>query len=233
MVGLPWNYFGGSGTVGNRYLLTVFPAFLFSLNKQPSPGTLTVSFAASLVFTGCILFTPLLSSHRNAFHQQFSVFRMLPIENTLLSDLPVAGSFRGRRVAFDNPSNYFVYFMDDNTYYKEGHEGLYGFWVKGGKSAEFVMRAFQPSEILTIKAWSLNPRNRVRVQVGRKSLEISMENRFNEKEIALPASFPYDRDGTGSTYLFNVKITSESGAFATVGGYPERYLGAFIRIEVR
>ena len=232
MVGLPWNYFGGSGTVGNRYLLTVFPAFLFSLSKQPSQRLMVGAFGVSLLFTGCILFTPLLSSHSNAFHQQFSVFRLPPVEKTLLSDIPIAGSFRGRRVAFDNPSNYFVYFMDNNTYYKEGYEGLYGFWVKGEKKAEFILRAFQPPHKLVVRAWSLSRNNKVIVEVDGKSAEINMANGANVQEIALGSPFPYDRDGTGSTYLYNVKITSRSGAFATIGGYPERYLGAFVRLEI-
>ena len=233
MVGLPWNYFGGSGTVGNRYLLTVFPAFLFSVSRQPSSRMLAGAFGISLLFTSCVLFTPLLSSHQNAFHQQFSIFRLLPIEKTLLSDLPAVGSFRARRVAFDNPSNYFIYFMDDNTYYREGHEGLYGFWVKGGKSAEFILRAFQPPQSLKVRGWSLNPKNKLQIKIGRNTTEIPIEKGYNESEIALPAPFPYDRDGTGSTYLFNIAIRSESGAVATVGDYGERYLGAFIRLEVR
>ncbi|MGH9858060.1 MAG: hypothetical protein ACRD4B_09475, partial [Acidobacteriota bacterium] len=233
MVGLPWNYFGGSGTVGNRYLLTVFPAFLFAINKEPSPRVLGIAFLASTLFTSSILFTPLLSSHRNAFHQQFSLFRLLPLENTLLSDLPVVAGFRGRRVGFDTPPNYFIYFMDDNTYYKEGYESVYGFWVKGGKSAEFVLRTFSPVQLLKIQARTLNRANKVKITVGKQDMEVSFNHLgFDERQIALPPGFPYDRDGTGSTYLYNVKITNDSGKIAEIGGYRERYLGTFIRLEV-
>ena len=234
MVGLPWNYFGGSGTVGNRYVLSVFPAFLFSLNKEPSRRLMMVACFLSILFTGAILFTPILSSHRNAFHQQFSIFRLLPVENTLLSDLPVVASFRARRVAYDNPANYFTYFMDDHTYYKEAFEGTHGFWVKGGKPAEFVLRVFKPVKTLRIQAWSLAPSNKVTVHVNGKSASFQFnQTGRQEKEIALPDSFPYDRDGTGATYLFNVRVSSDSGALATISGYEERYLGAFIRLDVQ
>jgi hypothetical protein len=234
MVGLPWNYFGGSGTVGNRYVLSVFPAFLFSLNKEPSRRLMVFAFLVSALFTGALLFSPILSSHRNAFHQQFSIFRLLPVENSLLSDLPLVASFRARRVAFDNPSNYFTYFMDDHTYYKEGFEGATGFWVKGGKSAEFVLRVFRPEKTLRVQAWSLIPSNKVTVHVNGKGTEFFFNQTGRQtKEIALPDSFPYDRDGTGATYLFNVRIKSESGTLATIGGYEERYLGAFIRLDVQ
>ncbi len=234
MVGLPWNYFGGSGTVGNRYVLSVFPAFLFCINKEPSRRLMVAACCLSILFTGVILFSPILSSHRNAFHQQFSIFRWLPVENTLLSDLPVVASFRARRVAYDNPSDYFTYFMDDHTYYKEAFEGTHGFWVKGGKSAEFVLRVFEPRKTLRIKAWSLTPSNKVTVHVdGESDSFLFNQTGGQEMEIALPGSFPYDRDGTGATYLFNVKIKSDLGALATIGCYEERYLGAFIRLDVQ
>jgi hypothetical protein len=233
MVGLPWNYFGGSGTVGNRYLFTVFPAFLFALNKEPSRKTLAFAFLCSTIFTSGILLSPIFSSHRNAFHQQFSLFRLLPAEKTLLSDLPNVGGFTARRVGFDQPPNYFVYFLDSNTYYRERFQEMNGFWVKGGKSTEFILRTFEPHKKLIIKALSLTHTNRVTISLDSKDAELSFgQSLADETEIALPAPFPYDRDGTGQTFLFSLKITSESGDISETGGYPERFLGAFIRLEV-
>jgi len=233
MVGLPWNYFGGSGTIGNRYLLTVFPVFLFALMKEPSRRLLLFSFLGSSLFTGAILFSPLLSSHRNALHQQFSLFRLLPVEDSLLSDLPVNASFRARRVAFDEPATYFVYYLDDNTYYKEAFQGVSGFWVKGAKPAEFVLRTFQPNQKLKARITSLSPKNRVRISAGGKTVLIEFsEPGSQEREIPLPNAFPYDRDGTGPTYLYNIEVESEKSIISTIDGYPERPLGAFVRLDV-
>jgi hypothetical protein len=233
MVGLPWNYFGGSGTIGNRYVFTIFPAFLFSINKEPSRPVLLGGYLASSIFTSLLLFTPLLSSQQNAFHQQFSLFRILPVEQTLLNDLPLPGTFSGRRVGFDDPPNYFLYFLDNNTYYKERFQNLTGFWVKGGKTTEVILRAFQPSQKLKITAWSLNPSNRVRIDVGRKgSVLVFSKQGPVENEIDLPAPFPYDRDGTGATFLYDVRITSDSGKLDAIGSSLERYLGTFIRLDV-
>jgi hypothetical protein len=48
----------------------------------------------------------------------------------------------------------------------------------------------------------------------------------------LPAPLPYDRDGKGATYLYRIRIHSDSGAITTAGNSGERYLGAFVRIEL-
>ena len=51
-------------------------------------------------------------------------------------------------------------------------------------------------------------------------------------QVALPAPLPYDRDGTGQTFLYHVRITSESGAIGKAGTTEERNLGAFVRLEL-
>jgi hypothetical protein len=233
MIGLPWNYFGGSGTIGNRYLLSVFPVFLFAIMSEPSRRLMLISFLASITFTGAILFSPLFSSHRNAFHQQFSLFRWLPVEDSLLSDLPVNASFRATRIAFTDPATYFVYFLDDNTNYKESYQGVKGFWIKGEKKAEFVLRTFQPNQRLKATITSSAPNNVVRVGAGGKTIEFDFrEPGTQQKEIPLPAAFPYDRDGTGATYLYNLTVQSTGGSIQTIDGYPERYLGAFVKLDV-
>jgi len=233
LIGLPWNYFGGSGTIGNRYLLSVFPVFLFAIMSEPPKRLMLVSFFASAAFTGAILFSPLLSSHRNAFHQQYSLFRFLPVEDSLLADLPVNASFHATRVAFTDPATYFVYFLDENTFYLESYDGAYGFWIKGGQRAEFVVRTFKPNQKITATITSLAAKNVIHVQSGDNQTMFEFhKSGTQQKEIPLPAPFPYDRDGTGATYLYNFKIEPVNGAITTLSGFPERYLGAFIKLDV-
>lgn len=233
MVGIPWNYFGGSGTIGNRYLMNAFPIFLYCIQKEPSRKILFAGIVASLFFTGCFLFTPVISSFDNALHQKQSVFRTLPLERTLLSDLPINTNLRARRIAFDETPNYFVYFMDDNTYYKEAFDHYYGFWVKGERETEIVLRTFQRVSQLLVRVKSLKPGNRVTIDVNGKSTEILCKDPvFYVGNLSLPAPMPYDRDGTGATYLYDIKIRSVAGTITTLDSPEERYLGAFIRLEL-
>lgn len=230
MVGIPWNYFGGSGTIGNRYLLNSFPILAFVLAQEPSRKWIAAGFMASLAFTSPFLFTPVKSSFDNAFHQRHSLFLDLPIERTLLADLPINTNELARRVAFDQNPTYLLYFMDNNTFFKEAYNHQYGFWVKGEKNAEVIIRSFQPVSRLKVMVQSIKRGNKVVVDTGARSATISLEKpEFYVGEVELPAPLPYDRDNTGKTYLYHVSISAESGQISRIGG-PERYLGAFVRL---
>jgi len=233
MIGLPWNYFGGSGTIGNRYLLNAFPVLLFAIAEQPSRRLLAASIALSLVFPSAFLFSPVFSSFDVAFHQKRSLLHVLPAEKTLLVDLPTNNSLRARRVFFDKPANYFAYFLDDNTYYGEDFEQYSGFWVKGERTAELILRAIQPVTRMKVRARSMAPLNEVTLTVNGRASQIRLSDSvFHEMEVSMPGPFPYDRDGTGTSYLYDIKINSSSGKIATVDSAGERYLGVFIRLEL-
>lgn len=233
MVGIPWNYFGGSGTIGNRYLINAFPVFLYVLQEQPSKRWFAFGFLCSLLFSAGLLYTPVLSSFDNAFHQKRSPFTALPVEKTLLSDLPINTNLLARRVAFEEPATYFLYFLDDNTYYRETLDHKIGFWVKGGREAQLILRAFQPLTKVRAMVKSLSIPNEVTLTINSETRKINMkEPAFYEGEIPLSGAFPYDRDGTGATYLYHVRIRSSSGAIQADAAGLERYLGAFVRFEL-
>jgi hypothetical protein len=234
MIGIPWNYFGGSGTIGNRYLLSVFPVFLFAFRREPSFKTLFAASAFSLLFSASFLVTPVYSSVDVDFHQKQSVFRLLPVEKSLLGDLPSCCGALARRVAFDRPSTYFVYFVDDNTHYSELLKGYSGFWIKGEKTCEFVLRTFYPTaRTMTLHLKSIRPNNKIEITVDGKTRIASLKDPgFYTVEIPLGAPFPYDRDGRGPTYLYDVKIHPESGVITNLNWPGDRYLGVFVRIDV-
>jgi len=233
MLGLPWNYFGGSGTIGNRYLMNAFPVFLFALQNEPPRKVLAGGLMISLLLISVFLATPVRSSFDVAFHQKRGLLRLLPLEQSLLGDLPINNNPSARRVYFDQPANYFVYFIDDNTYYKETWNQVSGFWVKGERTAEFVLRAFRPAKKITMRLKSLVANHRISISVNGKDSSVHLkEPVFYEAELILPEPFPYDRDNTGATYLYHFKIRSPSGVITRENTTEERYLGAFLRLEL-
>lgn len=233
MVGIPWNYFGGSGTIGNRYLLNAFPVLLYVLQQEPSRKWMAGGLISALVYSSVFLTTPIFSSFDNSFHQRNYLFRLLPVEMTLLADLPFNTNRRAVRVAFEQPAAYFLYFVDNNTYFQESFDHRLGFWVQGERTAEIIMRSFEPVSKMRLKIKSLEPDNVVTVKTGNESVEIQLkEPSFYEGEIRLPKPLPYDRDNKGVTYLYDIKLHSKSGIISTQGSSGERFLGAFIRIEL-
>ena len=58
--------------------------------------------------------------------------------------------FTGDATRHADPDAYFLYFMDDGTWGKEEWGGRPGFWLRGGASAEVVVRAFDLAPLETI-----------------------------------------------------------------------------------
>ena len=233
MLGLPWNYFGGSGTLGNRYLLNAFPVLLFAINSEPENKTLAAGTCFSVLFCAVFLFTPSFSSFRNAYHQENSIlFRALPVEKTLIGDVPITAANRARRITFDDPASFFVYFLDDQTYYKEFHKEQAGFWVKGEKTTEIILRSFQQVSTLRLRLTSLAAQNKVVLDCGAGAESFSFPSGgTQDHDVRLGTPFLYDRDNTGATFLYRIKIRSTSGKIYESNGN-ERYLGVFVRPEL-
>jgi hypothetical protein len=233
MVGIPWNYFGGSGTIGNRYLLNAFPVLLYAIAQEPSRKWIAGGLASSLLYTSVFLATPIMSSFDNSFHQRNYLFRLLPVEMTLLADLPFNTNRRAVRVTFDPKPSYFIYFADNKTYFQEQFEHYLGFWVQGGRTAEMVLRTFERVSKMRLRVKSMEPNNVVTVETGNDVVEIQLKQPFfYEGEVQLPDPLPYDRDNKGATYLYHIKIHSQKGMISTEDKMSERYLGAFVRIEL-
>jgi hypothetical protein len=231
MIGLPWNYFGGSGTIGNRYLMNCFAVLLFCLTQEPSRKVLITSFVASLLFTSSFLFTPILSSFDNSYHQRAGIFKALPLERTLLADLPINTNRGAVRVAFDDPPTYLLYFADNNTYFRENYDRRIGFWVKGERECEFVLRATQKVSKVLLKLKPARPGTTVIVEADEKTQIELKEPVFYSGEVTLSDPLPYDRDNTGVTYLYHLKIRSLQGKIVK-DAMGDRYLGVFVRLEL-
>lgn len=234
MVGIPWNYFGGSGTIGNRYLMNAYAVMLFAVPGQPSRKCFVSAACAAVLFASPILATPVLSSFYNSFHQSGALFTMMPVEKTLVGDLPISSEPRASRIAFDQTPGYLAYFVDDNTYYRETFEGKSGFWVKGGKEAQVMVRTMTPASALSLEVKSLGA-NRVAVSGGRNRETLDLKAPvFYRLPLWLSPPFPYDRENFGPTYVYALKIHPLTGVVSTIGEKgQERYLGCFVRINLQ
>jgi len=136
----PYSWNGGGGPPGNRYFLSFYPAMLFLLPV----GSGLLSAAAALIvgaaFTGAMVLHPFDSSlgQKTWRYVARPPLRWLPIELTMIDDLPIRLDGQRSRIIFirDPYPTVFFYYMDPNTYFAEEK----GLWVAGGASAEIVIR---------------------------------------------------------------------------------------------
>ena len=133
----PFTYSGGGGPVGNRYFLSFYPLFLLLTPALAGIRSAAVALAIGALFTAKILLNPFYSSFHPGEHLKSGAQRWLPLELTLLLDLPMAADRErsNRRLGGTPPVH--AYFPDDNSYNPEGDM----FWVKGKSRAEIILRA--------------------------------------------------------------------------------------------
>ena len=119
---------------------------LFLLPPIESIGVALLPWFIGGLFVAPMVLNPFVASFRPAENAKAGPLRMLPVELTLLNDLPVAteGESRARVWLGDlgqGDVGFLVSFLDDNAY---GREGDRSFWTRGDSRADLVIKADKP-----------------------------------------------------------------------------------------
>jgi hypothetical protein len=232
---IPDNWYGGGGTVGNRYFLNLLPAFLFLVPARRAWWVGAGSVAGVAVFLAPVLASPVRHSLHPGDHATRAAFKALPAELTMLNDLSVFTEpwrkkrpfgFVGNPERPADPDAYFLYFLDDGTFGKEEWRGHAGFWLRSQASAEVVVRAFDLAPVdrvvLCVTGGPLG--DSVTARLGWHSARVTV-GPGQTGEIALPV-------GRGvryyDTYLHVVRLRSRRGARLADG----RAVGAFVTVRL-
>lgn len=199
----PGNYHGGSGAVGNRFFVNVYPTFLFLVTQIPGLGTILTTWGVGLLFLAQVLINPFYSSFNPAQHAFRFPYRILPVELTVINALPTnVNRHLVQRFSSDTPA-YDLYFLDDNYMGRTHH----GFWVRGEAKLETVLRTGEQQEDLLVILENGPFENTVEVEVAgtRRSFRLDGDER-REVIFPLKTSFPFFK-----THLYPIQIISHSG----------------------
>ncbi len=226
IVWIPYNYFGGGGVVGNRYFMSTYGLFLFVLPPIEALGVAVVPWVVGSLFTAQITLNPFFSSFYPAEHAKRGLLRMLPVERSLVNDLPINTNISRVRVLFGERQRFQLYFLDDNAYPREENS----FWVKGESTAEFLVKTADPASRFVVTLSAGARPNRVKVEAGGESRYLDIEaGSINQVTLPLDAGFPYQ-----GTRVWVASIESESGfvPMFTEGGTDNRFLGVRVTPEL-
>jgi hypothetical protein len=227
VVWIPYNYFGGGGVLGNRYFMNTYGLFLFLLPPIDSIAAALVPWAIGALFTAKIVLNPFYSSFYPAEHAKTGPLRWLPVEMTLINDLPINTRLDRVRVWF-GPANarFQIYFLDDNAFGREND----AFWVRGDARADLIVKTADASTTLRLRCVSGAATVAVGVHAAGASTSFTLEPTQNRVvDLQLPRGFPYQ--GTRAWY---VTIGVRGGfvpLFAT-GANDVRYLGVMVKPEL-
>ena len=152
---IPDNWYGGGGTIGNRYFLNLLPLAIFFIPRG-AEWIVAASGLACALGLSPIFAAPVAHALRPGDHAMRAPFRWLPAELTMLNDLSIfTAQWRKKRPVGNtegdaarhqpaDPRAYYLYFPDDGTSGREEREGVPGFWLHGGARAEVILRALEP-----------------------------------------------------------------------------------------
>jgi len=234
IVELPDNWYGGSGTLGNRYFLNLLPLGAFLIPRRRAWLVAFSGALGALLFTGALIAHPMRESLSPGDHAMHGAFRWMPPELTMLNDLSVFGEpWRKKRPVGRtdseakrwDPAAYYLYFPDDGTWGREERGSRVGFWLRGGAPAEVFLRALAPVRSMKVRIEGGPVGDEVVATVGGRSGRVSVPAGGEEDlRFAPPGGFPYK-----GTFVHVLRFRSARGAPPT-DNPDSRPLGSFVSI---
>jgi hypothetical protein len=233
---IPDNWYGGAGTLGNRYFVNLVPLGLLLLPVRRAGWA---ALGAGVVTAGLLLPTlasPVRHSLSPGEHTLRPAFRVLPPELTMLGDLSVfIDVWRKRRPynapggdparhAPGDPPAYFLWFLDDGTFGQESSFAEEGFWLRGGERADVVLQTLAPPSRIRLRITAGPAGDIVTARLGRERQRLVLPP-LHTREIVLDAPAP----GLGyyRTSLFLLRLGSRYGGPTD---HDRRSLGSFVRV---
>jgi hypothetical protein len=232
VVATPYTWSGGG--VGNRYFAAGYAVMLFLLPPIESVITALLPWFIGGLFVAPIVMNPFVASFRPNENAKAGPLRMLPVELTLLNDLPVAteGESRARVWLGDlgqGDAGFLVSFLDDNAY---GREEDRSFWTRGDSRADLVIKADKPIRKATFTIAAGPVPTGVTLRLGSKRYDVHLAPQETQQIVAsMPEGLIYEKEVEG-VHLWYVTITTRGGftpIFYDTSATDARYLGARIK----
>jgi len=193
------------------------------------------------LFTTQLVLNPFFTSFFPATHPKYGLYRWLPIELSLINDLPinVHPSRAKQPLGGDPPIQ--AYFLDDNAYNREGE----WFWVRGESRADLILRApARPHPdgaftTLALEALDIEVANGpapsvVTIDTGDGRVSVAPGAHASQVvRVPMPEGFPYKSiPGQPMNRVYELSITSSEGFIPMFdeGSRDNRFLGSRVRI---
>jgi hypothetical protein len=240
IVYMPYTYSGGGGPIGNRYFLSFYPLFLFLMPPLVSVRPAIAALAVGSLFTAKLVMNPFYTSFNPGEHAKSGPLRALPIELTLLNDLPVAADAARARRSLGGVPPVAAYFPDDGAFLPEGD----AFWVRGQSRADVVLRA--PVRVEGDRATPLEIRRlALEITNGLKPNHVVVSSGWRRTAIDLApgevktidfkpgGGIPYKPAQYPTNYIYAFSVSTSAGFvpfLEEAGSTDSRYLGAQVKV---
>ncbi len=236
---IPDNWYGGGGTIGNRYFVNLVPLGLLLLPRRRAAWAAVGAAVLGGALLAPTLASPIHHSLRPGEHATRAAFRLLPPEITMLGDLSVFTDVWRKRRPYNAPDleparrppgmppPFFLWFLDDGTFGQEESFGEEGFWLRGGESAEVVLQAPAVASRVRLVVTTGPAGDIVTARIGSERQRVVLSP-LKTQEIVFAS--PRPALGYYGTSLYTLRLGSRFG-----GPTPSdpRNLGSFVRIVLQ
>jgi hypothetical protein len=238
VITLPYTWFGGGGSVGNRYFMGFYGIFLFLLPPIASAAVAIVPWIVGGIFMAKLVLNPFATSVAPGVYTESGPLRMLPVELSNVNDLPI-NTERSERVVWfgDDPDRqagtkdpgFQIYFLDRNAF----READKSFWVKGESRADFLIKTDRLMKRLTLTLTAGPVPATVRADLEGRSQEVEIPAGDSRQiTFAMGRGFPYMKNDDGKPrFVWTASVSSSTGfvPLFTEGGADTRFLGVRVR----
>jgi hypothetical protein len=238
VISLPYTWFGGGGSVGNRYFMGAYGIFLFLLPPITSLSLAVVPWIVGSVFMAKLVLNPFTASFSPGSYADAGPLRMFPVELSNVNDLPINterslrvvwfGDDPGRQEGTKDPG-FQIYFLDRNAF----READKSFWVEGESRAEFLIKTDRPMKRLTMTLTAGAVPTTVHAELEGRSQELEIPaGDTRQITFAMGRGFPYMKTDDGKPRFVWTASVSSSAGFVPLfhgGGDDTRFLGVRVR----
>jgi hypothetical protein len=233
---IPDNWYGGGGTIGNRYFLNLVPLGLLLLPRGRASWVAAAAAVGGAFLLAPVLVSPVAYSLRPGDSATGPAFRRLPTEITMLGDLSVFADVWRKRRPYNAPGgdpgrrppgappSYFLWFPDDGTFGQEESFGKEGFWLRGGELAEVVLQTLTPPSRIRLVVTAGPAGDIVTVRLGHERERLVLQP-LRTREVVFDQPTP--ALGYYGTSLYPLGFGSRYGAATE---RDKRRLGSFVEI---
>lgn len=213
LVTLPYTWFGGGGSVGNRYFMGVYGAALFLFPPVRSRLVALLPWIVGGVFMWPLVISPFDTSMRPGDRAFSGPLRLLPVERTNYQDLPVQTEEELMRRWFgETPAHrgFQVLYLDKNSWLQEADK--LSFWTRGDSRAELLVRTNNPERRIefTLAAGAVAVHVDLALDGERASVSLAPQQ-TGVVQFTLPPGFRFkDKEGRVS-YIWHLSITTDGG----------------------
>ena len=192
------SYFGGSGSVGNRYFLNIFPFFFFLGFRNRGFKYWVIPVFAAAILLAPTFMDSLFHSYRPRKAGIAFPVNCFPVEKTQFMHLPTNENPRARNL--DVGGKYRIYFINDNFHPLEKEL----FWTKPGKETELLLLAPRKVKKFEVMLQNSPFKNRVAIQIEHKKKRGNLT--AGEKKFLFFENIDGLKVSRG--YLYHIKIKS-------------------------